>query len=87
MIICFVDELKVLFIGPPGSGKSTVINILRGTDDCRTGKTFTAKGITKERKGYPSALQQSKLGKLFFIFLCLSYKLSYMYMLAKHCIK
>lgn len=45
-----------------------MINILRGTDECETGKPFTAEGITKERKGYPSALQQSKLGKLFFFF-------------------
>lgn len=49
-----------------------MINILRGADDCETGKTFTAEGITKERKGYTSALQQSKLGKLFF-FLHLSF--------------
>lgn len=60
-----------------------MINILRGTDECETGKPFTAEGITKERKGYPSALQQSKLGKLLCDFLCLSYTLSYM--LPKHC--
>lgn len=68
MIICFVDELKVLFIGPSGSGKSTVINILRGVNECSTGKTFTAKGITQARQGYESALQKSKLGKPFFTF-------------------
>lgn len=55
------DGLKVLFIGTPGSGKSTVINILRGEDACPTGKTLTAKGITTKREGYRSALQESKL--------------------------
>lgn len=75
MIICFVDGLKVLFIGTSGSGKSSVINILRGTNECKTGLTFTAKGITRERIGYASALQESKLGKpvFFFSYLYLSY--------------
>lgn len=84
MIICFVDGLKVLFIGTSGSGKSSVINILRGTNECKTGLTFTAKGITRERKGYASALQESKLGKpvfffqlpLPFIYINIRYKLS-----------
>lgn len=73
MIICFVDGLKVLFIGTPGSGKSTVINILRGEDACPTGKTLTAKGITTKREGYRSALQESKLGKPFIFYLSYRY--------------
>lgn len=52
VIICFVDGIKVLFIGLLGLGKSMVINILCGIDECEIGKLFIVEGIIKERKGY-----------------------------------
>lgn len=50
---------KVVFIGMPGSGKSSTINILLGREECQTGQTFMKGGLTKKFQQYDSP--QSKL--------------------------
>lgn len=45
-IMC-LDPVKILFIGMPGSGKSSTINILYGSNVCKAGKTLMLNGITK----------------------------------------
>lgn len=42
------ETLNVLFIGMPGAGKSSTINILVGRDVCEFGQTFRPCGITEE---------------------------------------
>lgn len=45
---------KVVFIGMPGSGKSSTINILLGKEECETGLTFMKGGLTKTFQQYNS---------------------------------
>lgn len=45
---------KVVFIGMPGSGKSSTINILLGKEECETGLTFMKGGLTKKFQQYDS---------------------------------
>lgn len=48
-IFLFLEiTLNVLFIGTPGAGKSSTINILLGKDVCEFGQTFKTSGITEE---------------------------------------
>lgn len=42
-----LDPVKILFIGMPGSGKSSTINILYSSNVCKAGKTLMLNGITK----------------------------------------
>lgn len=55
-------SVSVLFIGMPGSGKSSTINILLGKNECKSGSTFDTKGITREIKSYKLEFQlESKI--------------------------
>lgn len=55
-------SVSVLFIGMPGSGKSSTINILLGKNECKSGSTFNTKGITREIKSYKLEFQlESKI--------------------------
>lgn len=40
--------VNVLFIGMPGSGKSSTINIILNEDVCESGQTFKASGVTQD---------------------------------------
>lgn len=42
------ENIQVVFIGEPGSGKSSVINILLGKEQCEAGQTLQSGGKTKE---------------------------------------
>lgn len=42
------ENIQVVFIGEPGSGKSSVINILLGKEQCEAGQTLQLGGKTKE---------------------------------------
>lgn len=74
-MFCFSSSentsVSVLFIGMPGSGKSSTINILLGKNECKSGSTFATKGITREIKSYKLEFQQEskiKIGKNLFPF-------------------
>lgn len=58
--------VNVLFIGTPGSGKSSTINVLLGRNECASGQTFETSGITHEMKKYRLKLQltsEKEIGK------------------------
>lgn len=64
-------RVNVLFIGMPGSGKSSTINILLGKKNCKSGQTFSKRGITQENKKYELDFQIKsliELGKIMFTF-------------------
>lgn len=52
MLFTGENTLNVLFIGMPGSGKSSTINILLGKKKCKSGLTLNTKGITLEMDAY-----------------------------------
>lgn len=63
--------MNVLFIGMPGSGKSSTINILLGKKECKSGSTLDTKGITRKIKKYKFEFQlksKIEIGKDLFPF-------------------
>lgn len=39
--------MNVFVIGTPGSGKSSIINIILNEDVCKSGQTFKSRGLTQ----------------------------------------
>lgn len=40
--------MNVFVIGTPGSGKSSIINIILNEDVCKCGQTFESRGLTQK---------------------------------------
>lgn len=65
--IFFLDAVKILFIGMPGSGKSSTINILFGANVCKAGKTLMLNGMTDSFKECKATLQMEfEIGNVIF---------------------
>lgn len=62
----FSENLQVVFIGVPASGKSSVINILLGKQQCEAGQTFQLNGKTQQSQGCSCFIfTSSTLGMVF----------------------